>query len=237
MSLLTERFYKRTGFSIQKSYLETGTFKGENLESVINADLFNFIYSIELDPVWYQFNKERFNNYTHCFFYNGDSSQILPQVLRVIDFSCLFFLDAHYSGPGTAMGNEESPLLSELHILAKEKLDSGTVIIIDDCRMLGKKGWTEGGGNYQAFESDWTKITFSDIRKILGSNWICLTNNLSYWSKGKEDQLIFLRASGPKKYLLKLENSILDKICRLMRGSTKKKKIGYFLLKYLYLFS
>jgi hypothetical protein len=146
------------------------------------------------------------------------------------------FLDAHYSGPGTSMGNEESPLLSELNILSKAKLDSNSVIIVDDCRMLGKKGRTVESNNYQAFESDWTNITYSEICKILGSKWICLTNNLSYWSKGKEDQFIFLRVSGPQRYLLKIENLILDKICRLSFGSNNKKRMRSFWLKLFYVF-
>jgi hypothetical protein len=42
MSLLTTNFYKRSSFSMQKSYVETGTYKGENLESIVNSDLFNW---------------------------------------------------------------------------------------------------------------------------------------------------------------------------------------------------
>jgi hypothetical protein len=91
MSLLTEKFYKRTSFSVQDSYVETGTYKGENLKSVINADLFKFIYSIELDPVWYQYNKDRFREYDNVFFHHGDSSQILPLVLGINTSSCVFF--------------------------------------------------------------------------------------------------------------------------------------------------
>jgi len=213
MSLLTKRFYQRTAFLSQNSYVETGTYKGENLEAIIDSSLFDNIYSLELDAKWYEYNKNRFSDKGNVHFYHGDSAELLPLVLDKKIESCIFFLDAHYSGPGTAMGIVESPLLSELHTLSQANLTANCVIIIDDCRMLGKKGLTENSKNYQAFDSDWSEITQEEISRILGTNWLRLTNNNRHWSDGKEDQFIFLKIEGLRRTRLQFENYILERLC------------------------
>ena len=82
MSLLTKRFYQRTAFLAQNSYVETGTYKGENLEAIIDSSLFENIYSLELDAKWYEYNKNRFSDKGNVHFNHGDSAELLPLVLE-----------------------------------------------------------------------------------------------------------------------------------------------------------
>ena len=83
----------------------------------------------------------------------GDSSRILPSIITEIDKPTLFYLDAHYSGPGTGRTTVDSPLLLELKELLKLNIEN-YVILIDDVRHLGEKDYP----------------TFSEIKKIIAEN-------------------------------------------------------------------
>lgn len=66
----------------------------------------------------------------------GDSGELLRGLLRDVTSPALFWLDGHYSGPGTAGASEASPLLRELeHILGAAH--PASVVLIDD----GQGGW------------------------------------------------------------------------------------------------
>ena len=99
-------------------------------------------------------------------------ARVLPQVLSQIDTPCLFWLDGHYSGGVTGMGDEVSPVLSELRdILAHPT--QGHVILIDDARCFrSEEGYPElkevetlvaceGGGRTIAVKDDIIVICYS----------------------------------------------------------------------------
>jgi hypothetical protein len=67
----------------------------------------------------------------------GDSTQVLREVLSRIEEPCLFWLDAHYSGKGTALADCETPVWGELSHAVKSH-----VILIDDARCFdGENGY------------------------------------------------------------------------------------------------
>jgi hypothetical protein len=131
--------------------------------------------------------------------------QLIPQIAEPVHF----FLDAHHSGPGTAFGKKETPLLEELEAISRFKLSVETVIVIDDCRMLGKRSLTKTSSDYEGFESDWSDITRSVISDAVGSDYLQLENNLKYWTHGKDDQLILVRVKGLRRALLSGENRLI----------------------------
>lgn len=51
----------------------------------------------------------------------------------------LFWLDAHYSGAGTARGFDETPILEEMQVIRKRHQPD--VILIDDARLFGLYDW------------------------------------------------------------------------------------------------
>ena len=111
--------------------VETGTYLG----TMINAtkDNFHHIYSIELDHELYVRAQKRFARFPHITLFKGDSSDVLPVILRQISSPALFWLDGHYSGGITAKGTLDTPIMQELrHIL--EHPVNGHVILIDDAR-------------------------------------------------------------------------------------------------------
>ena len=114
-------------------FIETGTYYGDGVQQAIDAG-FKVICSIELSPNLYSHCIERFNS-DNVFLSLGDSAKVLPILLKEINEPITFWLDGHYSGEGTAMGSQNTPLLSELDIIKNHPIKNHT-IMIDDLR-----GW------------------------------------------------------------------------------------------------
>ena len=130
-----------TRFSIQ-TLVETGTYLGDMVYA--NKHRFQTIISIELDRALYERAKERFRRYPHVRIVHGDSGTVLPMVLKTVVGSCLFWLDGHYSGSGTAKGSSETPILNELLHIKSHGDDH--VILIDDARLF------QGTNDYPALD-------------------------------------------------------------------------------------
>ena len=82
---------------------------------------------------------------------------------------CLFWLDAHYSGKGTAKEDVITPIIYELQcILNSSNLNH--VILIDDARFfIGKNGYPtikELKEIIFSKSSDWTFVVKNDIIRI-----------------------------------------------------------------------
>jgi hypothetical protein len=192
MPNLTENFYNLINNKKTNHYIETGTYLGDGIKTVLNN--YEFIHSIELSEKWYQYNLEQFNNYNNVKMYLGDSKKILLELLNNIHEPVTIYLDAHYSGGTTALGEEENPLLFELEILKNRIYDD--IIIIDDCRLLGKKGVCGCGPNhpiYPTTEYDWSNITENKIINLMKEGYILLKNDYSKYTDGAVDQYILCK--------------------------------------------
>lgn len=127
-------YAKRYGIEI---FIETGTFRGAMVQAVQHA--FKHVYSIELDHGLYADAHQRFANLEHVQILHGFSSFYLRQICPTINKPILFWLDAHYSGEGTARGLEDTPIFEELDIISRR--NQRDVILIDDARLFGSNGW------------------------------------------------------------------------------------------------
>lgn len=114
-----------------QNLVETGTYQAEMVAA--QQKHFKRIVSIELDPKLFQSAEARFAEVGHVTILQGDSSQILPRVVKELASPCLFWLDAHYSGGITARGGLDTPIVQELEIIFSRK-DDHDVILIDDAR-------------------------------------------------------------------------------------------------------
>ena len=75
-------------------------------------------------------------------FYLGDSLKILGEILINIEGDSLIFLDGHCSNKITGIGEKFCFLFEELdHIISNHKGEA--IIIIDDFRLFGTRGWRE----------------------------------------------------------------------------------------------
>jgi hypothetical protein len=125
---IVKEYQRRFGLH---TLVETGTFAGEMIAAV--ASCFDRIVSIELDPTWHARAVERFRGVKHVTLLQGDSGTKLPEVLATLAGPALFWLDAHYSGPVTARGALDSPIVQELAAIRAHPV-AGHVVLIDDMR-------------------------------------------------------------------------------------------------------
>lgn len=126
--------------------------------------------------------------------YLGYSKKILHELLNNINEPVTIYLDAHFSGGTTAFGEEEVPLLFELEILKNRKYDD--IIIIDDCRLLGKTGICGACDNYPIYPTmtyDWTNITENNIINLMKEEYILLKNDNHIYTDGTKDQYILVK--------------------------------------------
>lgn len=201
MANLTTKFYDLTKTNKTRHFIETGTYLGEGIKRILPN--YEYIHSIELSEKWYNYNKEQFKMNDNVKLYLGDSKKVLPELLNTINEPVTIYLDAHYSGTPTACGEEETPLLYELEILKNRQYDD--IIIIDDTRMIGKKGtcgFTEESLNYSIYplmNFDWTDITDKKIHELMKDRYIILKNDNSIFTDQQPDQYILVTTS--KQYI------------------------------------
>ncbi|MBT4485768.1 MAG: hypothetical protein HOC71_19030 [Candidatus Latescibacteria bacterium] len=111
--------------------VETGTYLGEMVYSV--KDVFDRLYSIEIDRTLARKAQKRFSKYDRITILQGDSGEVLREILAEITTPCLFWLDSHYSGGLTSKGEFDTPVMQELtHIFNHDVRDY--VVLIDDAR-------------------------------------------------------------------------------------------------------
>ena len=125
---VVRRFARK--FSV-KTLVETGTCMGDMIYATRKD--FEAIYSIELDYELFKRAQGRLSKFPNITLLNGDSAKVLPEVLKRINYPCLFWLDAHYSGGVTAKGELETPISKELKDILNQPQNK-RIILIDDAR-------------------------------------------------------------------------------------------------------
>jgi hypothetical protein len=115
------------------AFVETGTYRGDTIEALRSR--FRSVWSIELSHVLAARAQQRFAASPNVRILEGDSAVVLRTILPEISEPCLFWLDGHWSGGETALGDSETPLLAELNaVLARSYRD---IILVDDARLFG----------------------------------------------------------------------------------------------------
>ena len=113
-------------------FVETGTYKGKMVYAVM--PYVREIYSIELDQTHYHNAHKRFAGYANIHLRQGQSGEVLPEIMKEIQQPCLFWLDAHWSGGSTAKAEQETPIMEEMECILNHPLADRHVILIDDAR-------------------------------------------------------------------------------------------------------
>lgn len=111
--------------------VETGTFAGDTPAALKTE--FERIYSVELNPELVRRVRDRFQGEPHITILQGDSADRLPEILAAVHEPILFWLDSHYSGGVTALGDRITPILDELETILAHPVQ-GHVLLIDDAR-------------------------------------------------------------------------------------------------------
>src|SRR2546421_5711071 len=100
-----------------RTLVETGTLFGDTI--LATRRHFDRVYSIELSPELHANAKRRLRRFRNVTLLQGDSAEVLPELLEDLEEPCLFWLDAHYSGGVSARGERDSPLRAELAAIAE----------------------------------------------------------------------------------------------------------------------
>jgi len=130
-----------------KTFIETGTFKGDSIASV--RSLFEELHTGELSPELYRAAEIRFETDPSIHCHLGSSPDILKELAKKVrDKPVMYWLDAHWcSAENVAGGESQCPLLQELEAIKPIHQDS--IVWIDDARYfmspptapLVSKGW------------------------------------------------------------------------------------------------
>jgi hypothetical protein len=134
-SFLDSKKYKCENFKLKtESFIETGSYLGDGIQLAINSGFKN-IFSIELHQGHYEHCVKRFLDKHFVRLFLGDSTIVLPKILKEYpDTNFTYWLDGHYSGPHTALGNKETPLLEELECILSRQIKN-ELVYIDDMRI------------------------------------------------------------------------------------------------------
>jgi hypothetical protein len=126
---VVEQYMKNPSLEV---FIETGTYKGDMIYGALRR--FKDIYSIELNENLYRRARKRFSGYPNVHILKGQSSEVLPKILKKISYPSLFWLDAHWSGGSTTRGDFQTPIMQEMQCILKHRKAVEHVVLIDDAR-------------------------------------------------------------------------------------------------------
>lgn len=137
---LTENVLKKY---VNPIFLETGTYLGDSVKLALNLG-FEKVVSIEINEELQSKNELIFENEiknNQVELYVGDTLIILGDLIKKIDKSTTFWLDAHYDFG--VCGVKKCPLYEELEFIGQSEIKTHT-ILIDDIRCFGHGNWGDG---------------------------------------------------------------------------------------------
>lgn len=142
---------------INPVFIETGSYCGEGIQAALMSG-FKTVISIELSEHYYNLCKDIFKDDARVKLYFGDSTDVLPEILKDINTPCTFWLDGHWCGDVTACGPNPVPLMEELQAIKNHHIKTHT-ILIDDMRLL------------RAHDAEWKdlKYTIHDLENMVRS--------------------------------------------------------------------
>ena len=114
-------------------FVETGTYKGDSVQDALDLG-FKIVISVEKNKNFYQQCFERFDELDiwgyrptqdpNLYLFHGDSSELMPNLLKKVSGRALFWLDAHENG-------KVIPTLNEIDHILKDNRNDHTIIIDD----------------------------------------------------------------------------------------------------------
>jgi len=121
---------KKTGR--YRIFVETGTARGDT--ALAAGDRFDTVITLEADPDAAAAAHERLSGRKGILPVTGDSRELLPKLMPRLAGPAVFWLDAHYCGPGSFGTGDECPLLAEIAAIAAA--DQPHLVLIDDARLF-----------------------------------------------------------------------------------------------------
>ena len=161
------------------TFVETGTAAGD----MINAlhPYFRKVYSIELANNYYRNAVQKFQHFEHIKILEGDSGQVIKDIIPLLSGNVLFYLDAHYSGGNTARGSKDTPIMEELKSILTAKCIK-PIILIDDFKEFQNNSNYPRVAELKEYVSKFVTGTFDVIEPGI---IVIIPNDLPlYWVNG-----------------------------------------------------
>ena len=125
-----------------------------------NCDTTKFDPHIDEPDLSFKKQQEYFNG--KLTLVNGDSVEVLKQLLSTIDEPVCFWLDAHAGAQRYARGKEDVPLLSELEAIKNHHIKNH-IIGIDDAHLFGETEYDTQGN----IVCDYSHVTYDIVKEKL----------------------------------------------------------------------
>ncbi len=159
---VVSEYGKRFGIDI---LFESGTFRGDTVYATKNQ--FKRMITVELFDYYYKNAVKLFKNDKHIEIYFGDSGKEIKRIIKSINKPALFWLDAHFVGPGTAKGKLNTPIMNELKTILSHKIKSHVILIDDAGYFNGKNDYPTIGKLKDMFkDSGYSLKVENDIIRI-----------------------------------------------------------------------
>jgi hypothetical protein len=153
-------------------FIETGTYYGDTIYALKGC--FDTAHTIELSQKYYKQAKGRFEGFSSITVWQGDSTEVLSQILSSLARPAMFWLDGHYSGGDTALGERVTPIEAEVRAIAAHHLFPFHLVLVDDARLF------DGSDGYPALDE-----------------FRALTMSLGYAPLTVENDIIMLVSANP----------------------------------------
>lgn len=133
------------------TWVETGTYRGDT--TAFLATLAPLVISIEPDEKLFGEARQRFVGNRRIELLHGTSESLLEGVVSSLSGPVCFWLDGHYSGPGTFRARDDTPILWELDVISRHLDRLGpTTVLIDDFREFPSRSSMRANSRYPARE-------------------------------------------------------------------------------------
>lgn len=129
-------------------FIETGTFRGQTVGAALRLG-FRHVQSIEAVRSFYddcctKYSEEIASGLVKLHY--GGSETVLPKIVKKLDISTLYWLDAHRQGREAEIKVMSWPLVVETRAICEHRRGTDDVILIDDLRLVGKQGPADNPG-------------------------------------------------------------------------------------------
>ena len=143
------------------NFVETGTGIGDTVEYCIGYN-FTQLYSIEIHPEIAKTAQLKFEKNSNCQILEGNSFDVLNNILPKLKGNTLFWLDAHFPGvdfhynqlDDTKDKDTRIPLQKELETIVKNRDIKNDMFLIDDLRVYEDGSYKAGNWPHREIYGD-----------------------------------------------------------------------------------
>lgn len=154
-----KKYIKKSGEYV---FVETGTNLGAGVQRALDSEVFKHIYSIEIEPFFYEKAIERFRNNDKVTIIKGDANIIMPVLCKSIEDPIFIFSDGH--------NDLDSSIRRDMEAISNRN-NPKDILTIDDIRIFHTERYWAKKIKFQELVDFLTEkkynITFEDTQNAI----------------------------------------------------------------------